>query len=38
VTVTDLQRLHFRPDIADGALAWLDQRVDAYKRLHGTLQ
>ena len=27
-----------RADIADRALAWLDQRIDAYKRLHGTLQ
>jgi hypothetical protein len=27
-----------RRDIADRALAWLDQRVDAHKRLHGTLQ
>jgi hypothetical protein len=27
-----------RSDIADRALAWLDQRIDAYKRLHGTLQ
>jgi hypothetical protein len=27
-----------RSDIADRALSWLDQRIDAYKRLHGTLQ
>lgn len=27
-----------RRDIADRALAWLDQRIDAFKRLHGTLQ
>jgi hypothetical protein len=27
-----------RDDIADRAIAWLDERVDAYKRLRGTLQ
>ena len=27
-----------RDDIAERAIAWLDLRVDAYKRLHGTLQ
>lgn len=27
-----------RRDIADRALTWLDQRIEAYKRLHGTLQ
>jgi hypothetical protein len=27
-----------RSDIADRALAWLDQRIDAYMRLHGMLQ
>jgi hypothetical protein len=27
-----------RLDIADRALASLDQRIDAYKHLHGTLQ
>jgi hypothetical protein len=27
-----------RRDIADRALAWLDQRIHAHKRLHGTLQ
>jgi hypothetical protein len=27
-----------RSDIADRALAWLDQRIDAYNRLHGSLQ
>lgn len=27
-----------RRDIAERALAWLDQRIDAFKRLHGTLQ
>ena len=26
---------NFRPDVAGRALAWLDQRVDAYKRLTG---
>jgi hypothetical protein len=36
--IRDVIGYNFRPDIADRALAWLDQRVDAYKRLHGTLQ
>jgi hypothetical protein len=27
-----------RSDIAAKALAWLDERVDAYKRLNGSLQ
>ena len=28
----------YRPDIADRLHAWLDQRIDAYRRLHGPLQ
>ena len=36
--IRDVIGYNFRPDIADRALAWLDQRVDAYKRLHGSLQ
>ena len=36
--IRDVIGYNFRPDIADKALAWLDQRIDAYKRLHGTLQ
>lgn len=36
--IRDVIGYNFRPDIADRAIAWLDQRVDAYKRLHGTLQ
>jgi len=27
-----------RPDIAARALTWLQQRIEAYNRLHGTLQ
>jgi hypothetical protein len=38
VMIRDIIGSNFRPDIADRALAWLDQRIDAYKRLHGTLQ
>ena len=30
--------LGMRSDIADRALAWLDLRVDAYKRLYSNLQ
>ena len=36
--VRDLITYNFRQDVADRAIAWLDQRVDAYRRLHGTLQ
>jgi hypothetical protein len=37
--IRDLIGYNFQPDIKDrAALAWLDQRVEAYKRLHGTLQ
>jgi len=36
--IRDVIGYNFRPDIADRALAWLDLRIDAYKRLHGTLQ
>ena len=36
--VRDVIGQTMRRDIADRALAWLDQRIDAYRRLHGTLQ
>jgi len=36
--IRDVIKQTMRYDIADRALSWLDQRVDAYKRLHGTLQ
>ena len=36
--IRDVIKQRMRYDIADRALVWLDQRIDAYKRLHGTLQ
>ena len=36
--IRDVIGYNFRPDIGERALLWLDLRVDAYKRLHGTLQ
>ena len=36
--IRDVIEQTMRRNIADRALTWLDQRVDAYKRLHGTLQ
>jgi hypothetical protein len=36
--VRDVIGQTMRRDIADRALLWLDRRIDAYKRLHGTLQ
>jgi hypothetical protein len=36
--IRDVIKQTMRYDIADRALAWLDQRIDGYKRLHGTLQ
>ena len=36
--IRDVIGYNFRAEIAERALAWLDQRVDAYKRLRGTLQ
>ena len=36
--IRDVISSNFRSDIADRAIAWLDKRVDAFKRLHGTLQ
>jgi hypothetical protein len=36
--VRDVIEQTMRRDIADRALLWLDLRVDAYKRLNGTLQ
>ena len=36
--IRDVIKQRMRYDIADQALVWLDQRIDACKRLHGTLQ
>jgi len=36
--IRDVIKQTMRYDIAERALAWLDQRIDAYKRLHGTPQ
>lgn len=36
--IRDVVEQTMRRDIADRALLWLDQRIDAYKRLNGTLQ
>jgi hypothetical protein len=36
--VRDVIAQTMRSDIADRALAWLDQRIDSQKRLDGTMQ
>ena len=36
--IRDVIGSNFRPDIADRALLWLEQRIQAHNRLHETLQ